>query len=192
MREIAEHSDLDPGRVQIREQFNSRDPRLQRVRLALKAELEAGFLNGRLFTESLANALGALLVHQYSNVSPALPARGPRIPAGRLRRMLSYIDDNIGNDLSLAELAGVVDLSISHCKATFRNVMGLPIHQYVLQRRVERARILLDEGKHSITEIAMMTGFSSPSHLARHVRRILGVTPRHLVRSTNENSSLFS
>jgi hypothetical protein len=45
MREIAEHSDLDPGRVQIREQFNTRDPHLQHVRLALKAELEAGFPN---------------------------------------------------------------------------------------------------------------------------------------------------
>jgi len=189
--EIANQSDLDPARVELREQFHLRDPRLQHVSLALKTELEAGFPNGRLFSESLANALGVLLVHQHSNLSTALPSTGPKISAGRLRRMLSYIDNNIGSDLSLAELADVVGLGISHCKTTFRNMMGVPIHQYVLQRRVEQARILLGGGRHSITEIALMTGFSSPSHLALHVRRVLGLSPRDLLISARRKNSSF-
>ena len=153
IHEIAKQSDLDPERVELRERFHLRDSRLQHVSLALKAEFEAGFPNGRIFSESLANALGVLLVNQHSSLSPTVPSIGPKISEGRLRRMLLYIDDNIGSDLSLAELANVVGLSVSHCKATFRNRMGTSIHQYVLQRRVERARILLGEGRRSITEL---------------------------------------
>jgi AraC family transcriptional regulator len=181
--EIAHQSDLDPGQVELREQFHLRDPRLRHVSLALKAEFEAGFPNGRLFSESLANALGVLLIHQHSNVSPTVNSLAPKISAGRLRRVLSFIDDNIGNNLSLADVVGVIGLSISHCKTVFRNTMGTPIHQYVLLRRVERARYLLNEGKHSITEVALMTGFSSPSHLAFHVRRAFGVTPHELLKA---------
>jgi AraC family transcriptional regulator len=171
--EIANQSDLDPAPVELREQFHSRDPRLQHV------------------SESLANALGVLLVHRHSNLPTALPSTGPKISDSRLRRMLSYIDNNIGSDLSLAELADVAGLSISHCKTTFRNMMGIPIHQYVLQRRVEQARILLGGGRHSIAEIALMSGFSSPSHLALHVRRVLGLSPRDLLISARRKNSSF-
>jgi AraC family transcriptional regulator len=58
--------------------------------------------------------------------------------------------------------------------------MGLPVHQYLIRQRVERAKGLLGEDKLSISEIALEAGFAHPSHLARHMRRVLGVSPKAL------------
>jgi AraC family transcriptional regulator len=98
----------------------------------------------------------------------------------RLRQVLSYIEGNLGRELSLREIAGVAGVSVSHCNAAFRKAAGMPVHQYVIQRRVDRARTLLGEGELSISQIAAETGFSHQSHLAYHVRRLLGVSPLNL------------
>jgi AraC family transcriptional regulator len=60
--------------------------------------------------------------------------------------------------------------------------MGVAVHQYVIQRRVELAKTLLLQDQKSITEIALEAGFAHQSHLARHMRRMLGLPPRALKR----------
>jgi AraC family transcriptional regulator len=100
----------------------------------------------------------------------------------RLRQLIGFIEDNLGSNLSLETIAQAVGLSASHCKTAFRASLGQPIHQYVIQRRIERARTLLCEGKQSISQIALETGFAHQSHLAFHMRRVLGVSPGSLVR----------
>src|SRR5439155_6554583 len=130
--------------------FQLRDPRIEGISWALRAEMESGFPNGRLYIDSLATALGVYLVNQYSTTSikAAVPKRGG-ISGHRLKRILTYIEDNLSHDLSLETISGVAGLSISHCKTIFRNVTGIPIHQYVIQRRVERAKALLLDGNRS-------------------------------------------
>jgi AraC family transcriptional regulator len=96
----------------------------------------------------------------------------------KLKQVLSYIEDNLHHDLSLHEIAGVAGLSVSHCKSVFRQTMGVPIHQYIIQRRVEHAKALLCKSELSITEIAHTTGFAHQSHLANHMRRVLGFSPK--------------
>lgn len=61
--------------------------------------------------------------------------------------------------------------------------LGLPVHKYVVQRRVERARALLCESDIAISEIALQVGFAHQTHLAGHMRRVLGCTPSALRRS---------
>jgi AraC family transcriptional regulator len=73
----------------------------------------------------------------------------------RLRQVLSYIEDNLGRELSLKEIAGVAGVSVSHCNAAFRKAVGMPVHQYAIQRRVDHAKTLLGEGKLSISQIAL-------------------------------------
>jgi AraC family transcriptional regulator len=63
-------------------------------------------------------------------------------------------------------------------KTLFRATMGIPVHQYVIQRRVERARTLLTQNRLSIAEIALAAGFAHQSHMARHMHRTLGTPPR--------------
>jgi AraC family transcriptional regulator len=84
-------------------------------------------------------------------------------------------------ELSLAELAAVAGFSVPHFKVLFRQSMGLPVHRYVVERRVERARQLLLQGKRSMADIALDVGFAHQSHMTRCVRRVLGITPAQIV-----------
>ena len=72
---------------------------------------------------------------------------------------------------------------MSHFKALFRQSLGLPVHQYVVRRRVDRARALLLEGQLPLCQIALESGFAHQSHMARWMRRLLAVTPTDVVRS---------
>ena len=155
----------------------TRDPQIEHIAWALKAEFEAGSTNGGLFLDSLGTALASHLLARHSSRSLRFrPVKGG-MPGPRLEALLAYIEDNLDGALTLASLAEVVDLSSSHLRALFRQSMGLPVHQYVVRRRVERARTLLESGKHSSTEVALASGFAHQSHLARQMRRLLGVTP---------------
>ena len=77
----------------------------------------------------------------------------------------------------LARLAGVAGVSPSHFKTLFKQSAGMPVHQYVIRRRVEYAAELLQCGDPPLADVALQAGFSSQSHMARCMRRILGVTP---------------
>jgi AraC family transcriptional regulator len=177
---VAEHLDFDPQRIEIRNRFQVRDEHLENIAWALKAEMDSGYPCGRLYLDSLAVAATTRLLLRHSSVS-----REPRSPNGRLserrlRQVLSYIEDNLSHDLSLCDIAAVAGLSVSHFKSLFRESLGLPVHQYLIRRRVERAKTMLGEGKLPISQIALDTGFAHQSHLARHMRRVLGVTPKGL------------
>ena len=58
----------------------------------------------------------------------------------------------------------------------------MPVHQYVVRRRVERARTLLTKGELNATQVALEVGFAHQSHLAHWMTRVLGVTPREIMR----------
>jgi AraC family transcriptional regulator len=94
------------------------------------------------------------------------------------RREIGRLDQN----LPLARLAGVADVSATHLKTLFRRSMGLPVHEYVVQRRVERAKALLVRGALPASQVALEAGFAHQSHMARWMRRVLGVTPTAVVR----------
>jgi AraC family transcriptional regulator len=176
----AEEVDLDPARVEIRNRFQLRDTQLEHILWAAKAEMERGFPCGRLYLEGLATALAAQLVANHSTHL----RRQERIKGGfsdrKVKQVLAFIEENLGSDLSLPGIATAAGLSLSHCKALFRQSVGLPIHQYVIRRRVERAVGLMREGKFSISQIALESGFAHQSHLAMHMRRTLGVSPKTL------------
>jgi AraC family transcriptional regulator len=102
----------------------------------------------------------------------------------RLKQVLSFIEDQLAEDLSLDQIAVVARLSPSHLKPLFRQAMGMPVHQYVIQRRIDRARALLTQDNLTMAEIAAATGFAHQSHLARHIRRATGLAPNDLRRAT--------
>ena len=108
-----------------------------------------------------------------------LPRPGRLSPVA-LGQVAEYVDVHLGDDLSLAALAGEVGLSPYHFARQFRVATGLSPHQYVIRRRVERARLLLATTDRSLAAIAHEVGFASGSHLATHVRRLLGVAPTRL------------
>jgi len=183
LRRICEEAELDPDRVVLRSRFQRRDPRIEQIGWSLLAEVSQGYPRGTLFWESAAQALGERLLQGYSNASrPA--ATGPRgFPPLKLRQVTTYIEDHLGEDLPLTAIAGVAGVSVSHLKCQFRHAAGVPVHQFVIRRRVEWAALLLLQGEVPPSQVARAAGFAHQSHLARHMRRALGVLPRQLSRA---------
>jgi AraC family transcriptional regulator len=160
--------------LEPRHQF--RDPQIEHIAWALGAAHEAGYPGGLVYTESLGLALAAHLLGGYARATE----RPHGLQTVQRRRLLRYIDEHIDQDLSLLDLSEVARVSASHLKTLFKRSMGVPVHEYVIQRRVERAKQLLQGSKLSISQIAIDSGFAHPSHMARCMRRVLGVTPKTL------------
>jgi AraC family transcriptional regulator len=172
---------LDRRGIALEPAAQLRDPPLEHIAWALKSELEAGQPNGRPYLEGLGLALSARLVSRYATRRPT-PTPRPTLSRRQLRRVTDYIEAHLDDDLSLRQLAALAGLGLSQFKLLFRRSAGLPLHQYVIHRRVERARQLLTEGDLPISAVALEVGFTHQSHMARHVRRLLGVAPAELAR----------
>jgi len=157
----------DPG-VEIRNRFQIRDRKLELLGRNMWKETQTGNPNGRVYLDTLGSTVAEHLLARHSSSSPPEPARGG-LP--RLKRVLAFIEDNLSQDLTLKEIAAIAEVSVSHLKTTFRQSVGLPVHRYVIERRVDRAQILLREGKLTVGRIAAETGFSHQSHLSYHLRR---------------------
>jgi AraC family transcriptional regulator len=177
---VAREMGLDPDRVSIAPHLQLRDPGIEHIGWAIKEELETTEPQGRLYADSLAMALAARLLHRYAPVAPG--QLGNSFSKRRLKNVIDYIRENLASDLSLAELAAVAGLSASHFKSLFKDATDLPVHQYVIQCRVDHAVNLLTHGKTSLSEVASLAGFSDQSHMARCMRRLLGVTPAQVRR----------
>jgi AraC family transcriptional regulator len=160
--------DVENPAVEIRNRFQIRDRGLELLGRNMWREMQAGNPNGRVYLETLGSAVAGHLLQDHSAVSPPRPAKGG-LP--KLKRVLAFIEDNLAQDLSLKEIAGIAELSVSHLKTTFRHSVGLPVHQYIIERRIDRAQDLLREGKLPVARIAAETGFSHQSHLSYHLRR---------------------
>jgi AraC family transcriptional regulator len=156
-----------------------RDAALEPIGWALKAELDEGEPGGRLYTDGLALALSARLLMVFGEEMKR-QGRPAALSRRRMARVIDYIEAHLDQNLSLDQVAAVACLSPSHFKAAFRQTAGMPVHQYVVRRRVERARRLLAEGRVPIAQVALEVGFAHPSHLARWTRRLLGVAPKAL------------
>src|SRR5262245_14903342 len=94
-----------------------------------------------------------------------------------LARLVQFIEEHLPERLSIPDLALEVGISPFHFVRLFKQATGLTPHQYVVSRRVERARQLLADEVLSIAAIALDTGFASQSHLTEVFRRETGVTP---------------
>ena len=91
--------------------------------------------------------------------------------------MLEYIQANLAGDLHLQELAEIADLSTFHFAKLFKRSTGSSPHQFVLQRRLERAKELLRNPHISLSEVSLRAGFADQSHLSNVFRRYVGLTP---------------
>jgi AraC family transcriptional regulator len=178
-RVAAEAFDLDPARLAV-PPLDGLDLRhLRAAMLAVDAELTAGGAGGPLAAESLANVLAVHLIRHI--LAPRSPARGRdgTLPRGRLRAVVEYIGEHLDARPSLEQMAAVARLSPYHFARQFKAVTGLPPHQYVIMRRVERAQQLLQGGGDlSLAEVAADAGFSDQSQFSRHFKRLVGVAPR--------------
>ena len=126
---------------------------------------------------------------------PIMSSRRALQPAGSLaawqmRRVRHYIEANLTQDLQTNTLADVVNLSPSHFSRAFKRSLGITVHRYVMQRRVEKAQQLMLTTAEALSSVALSCGMSDQSHLTRWFRRVVGEAPAAWRRAHYEPSNL--
>lgn len=164
------------------------DPKIQWLVNELVSEARQSGPNGGLYSESLSCALLGYLAKHHGNQRGFDQYSGKLSPGNR-RRIIDYIEANLGEELSVSRMAEDVDLSPHYFSRCFTASFGMPPHRYVLQRRIEAAQRLMLMTEKSFAEIAVDLGFCSHAHLTRAFRQVTGITPKVLRRSKPNNVS---
>jgi AraC family transcriptional regulator len=167
----------------IRTSIGVQNPVIGRLGALGRRELREGGPGGRLYLEGLAAMLTVHLLRSYGSPEGSpIPHRGGLAPR-QARRVLDYIDAHLTDELGLVELAAIAALSPHHFVEAFKISVGKSPHQFVIERRVQRAVDLLRDDDRSIAEVARAVGFASQSHLTGNFRRVTGLTPGRFRRS---------
>jgi AraC-like DNA-binding protein len=141
---------------------------------AMCNEVARGSMTGRLYAESLSMALLCYIIERIPYSSMRFCGR---FSDSQCRRLQKYIQEYLCEDLSLYNLADIVNLSPRHFSTRFREAFGVSPHQYVLRNRLAEAARLLESGSEDIANIALRLGFCSQSHFTSAFRRFYGMTP---------------
>ncbi len=177
-RVAAESFELDPTRTVVPPLVGLNVPELRSAMLAVDAELRVGGVGGSLLVESLAKVLAVHLIRHITGPRRELASADGVLPRHKLRRVVEYIMENLGGSPTLEQMAAVAHLSPYHFARQFKAATGLPPHQYVITRRVERAQHLLrTDGRLGLAEVAFRSGFANQNHFCFQFKRIVGVTP---------------
>jgi AraC family transcriptional regulator len=180
IRQTAEVSEMDPKRIGLVDCFGKQDLQLHQIAMLLLAELKSGGMMGQLYVESLTQVLVIHLLRHYSTVTQTITPENRSLTHAQLQQAIDYIHTHLDRDLSLAELASIINISPTYFASLFKQSMGIAPHQYVIQQRVEQAKFMLSKTDLAIADIASKVGFSSQSHLTQQFKRLTGMTPKQV------------
>jgi AraC family transcriptional regulator len=169
---------IERDRIELIPHFATPDPLVHQIGLALKRALENSGSNSRLYAETMTTALMVHLLQYYSAQQLTIPSYTGGLSKLKLQQVVDYIHAHLDRDLSLKELAAVVQMSAHYFSQLFKQSTGITPHQYVIHCRIERAKELLMQGKLTIADVAKVVGFVDQSHFHRHFKRLVGITPK--------------
>jgi AraC family transcriptional regulator len=153
------------------------DIRIAALMSAMREEVREGCPSGRLYGETISLALLAYLAGRYATPRHAENRETGLSPLQK-RRIVDYIRANLANNISVAELAGLAQMSPSYFARVFRASFGVTPYRFVMQERVEAAKGMLASSKLSASQVATAFGFASQSHFVKVFRQFTGVTPK--------------
>jgi len=169
--------------MRLRRTYAVQSPQIRHLMLTLRDEADSRNAGGLALVEAVTAGLGHLLLRHAGVEQPRpLRARGGLAAAAK-RRVLEMIDAALDTHLTIEMLAREVGLSPAHFARAFRESLGRAPHQYLLARRLARARRLLETTGVSLSDIAQRTGFADQAHLTRLFKRAFGTTPGALART---------
>ena len=160
------------------ELYKHSDPLIQHLGLTLLGEAESETPSGRLFTDLLIQTLTLHLLNNYGTSKPQRQSVTGGLPGYKLRRVKEFISEKIEEDLSLAEIAAIAGLSQFHFARAFRKSTGRTPQQFLMERRIERAKELLAKDDLPIVEVSLRTGFKNQSHFTSLFRKFTSFTPK--------------
>ena len=154
-----------------------RDNALMETALKLARLIESCRPDHRRYLE----ALGVVLVHELMRINEGRHGAEANIKGGlaawQRRKAVAYIEQHLGEPISLAELAQMVGLSPFYFCRAFRQSLGIPPQRYQLSQRIERAKTLLAKHAASVTDVGLSLGYNSASAFCTAFRRVTGLTP---------------
>jgi AraC family transcriptional regulator len=165
------------GSLEIVAVYGGVDDRLWELGRRMAAEIESPRYASRLYFDTLNTQLAICLVRDHSSLVSHGDAAEKRIEDLRIKKAIDFIHANLSWNITLEELAEETNLSPGCLVAAFKQATGRPPHRYLLEQRIERAKVLLADPNQIITQIALDVGFSSQSHLTTVFRRLTGLTP---------------
>jgi AraC family transcriptional regulator len=171
--------DRHPLGEPARPSFAVSDPHAADLITRLQAQVVSGNPLGAAYVQGLSLTLASYL---FTTTARGVSASATGVDRGGLPRLQSealmvFIEDSLSRDIGIVDLAGVVGYSPDHFSRLFRQTFRVSPYQYLLGRRVERAKTMLRDPSLPIAVIAVACGFTSQSHLNTVFKRVAGVTP---------------
>jgi AraC family transcriptional regulator len=175
---VAELYGGDATGAEVVPRFAMVDPLLEQLAVAILDALRDGAAEDGLYVDTMAQMIAVHLARNHSSRSRAERTAAPhRLSRREIRRLVDYIEAHLDGELSLEALSAEAKLSPLYLARIFKAALGQSPHQYVLSRRIERAKALLRDTDSPIVDVALAAGFSSQSHLSNWFRRAVGVSP---------------
>jgi AraC family transcriptional regulator len=167
------------GSVDLVPRAHVEDPLISRIVLTIANDIDGGFLD-HILADALNTALAVQIMRQFVDPAAITLAPSNGLSRERLARIRDYVEAHLGDPLTLTEIAAVACLSPYHLSRSFKLTTGIGLHQYVVRRRIERAKHLLLRTELPLAEIAGIVGFDSQASFTARFRREIGVSPGRL------------
>jgi AraC family transcriptional regulator len=151
---------------------------VERLGRALLEADQVGGSFGQLYADCISMAIVARIVASTRRVAPLGRPKVAELARWRLKRVIDYVEARLAEPVSLADLASATGLTRMHFAAQFRAATGLPPHEYLLRRRIERAQEMLVGTGMSVVDVALSVGFQTQSHFTSVFKRFVGQPPR--------------
>ncbi len=181
VRSAVHELNLSPNEIGLTPQIGFRDKNICHMAMSLLHELNEANLDGRIYANSLATGLAIQLIRHYSSLKDIHVGHGGMAPH-KLRKAIAMIDHHLSDEeegrVALRVVAKDVRMSYFHFSRAFKQSMGMTATNYIAERRIERAKRMLEDTELPISEIALRSGFSSQSHFTTAFRRLAGATPK--------------
>jgi AraC family transcriptional regulator len=177
LQQLAIDNEL-PANIEIEHRVIFQDPTILHIAQLLKGEVINGGIAGNLYVESLRNLLAVHLLRNHTRNIIRSTVEIDRLDGWQFKQLQDYIEENLAAELTIANLAASIPMSQFHFARAFKNATGSPPHRYIMQRRIERSKVLLSVTRLSAAEIAYQVGFSNQSHFSAQFRKSVGLTPK--------------
>jgi AraC family transcriptional regulator len=165
--------------VELHDEIRADDPAIHRTAMLIAQEAAHGGAGSGLLVESLSCQLAVHILRRHAHVLFRESHTHDGLTFRQERTVRDYVQEHLGENLTLDELAASVTLSRYHFARRFRASTGTTPHEYVLQQRVARAQTLLIRTNYPLLDIAVICGFADQSHFNRVFKKHTGVPPGH-------------
>ncbi|GAB3242008.1 hypothetical protein GCM10027346_37930 [Hymenobacter seoulensis] len=176
---LESRASLPLSKLTLRDRFRFEDGLLTQLGRQLLAAAGARHALGRLYVESLTNALCYHLLEHHATLE-LRRAPGRPLPTSVLARIDAYLEGHAEQTITVEALASLANLSVFHFARCFKYTTGQSPYQYVVSWKIRRAQQLLRRGELPLAAISDQLGFASPAHFSAAFRRATGRSPRQV------------